>query len=164
MYRVCIALVDGSLARFLTLERTSDDSGIHEELVERTDLVGPSCSRPGERSAGPPAAPGHAGDRHSAYDVDRARQLPKPDADFARTAMAALRELIDDHPAARVIVCAGPRMLGALRACAPGLVPDGVTLDEYPRDLGRLPLVDVRAELTAHGLLPPRLTPPTATI
>jgi protein required for attachment to host cells len=92
------------------------------------------------------------------------RQLSKHDADFARTAMAALRELIDDHPTARVIMCAGPRMLGELRACAPGLVPDDVKLDELPRDLGKLPIADLRAALTAYGLLPPRPVSATSAV
>jgi protein required for attachment to host cells len=162
MYRVCIALVDASLARFFTLECTTDDSGVHEELVERPDLVG--ASRSEDLAAGPWPGSSRTGHRRSAYDGDRLRQLSKHDADFARTAMAALRELIDDHPTARVIMCAGPRMLGELRACAPGLVPDDVKLDELPRDLGKLPIADLRAALTAYGLLPPRPVSATSAV
>jgi protein required for attachment to host cells len=54
-----------------------------------------------------------------AFDDHRSRHLVKLDEDFARSAMAALRELIDEHAPQRVIVCAGPRMLGKLRAASP---------------------------------------------
>lgn len=41
MHRTCIAIVDASRARLFTLERSAEDSRIHEVLTEQRDLVNP---------------------------------------------------------------------------------------------------------------------------
>lgn len=95
--------------------------------------------------------------------ADLANPVRRSDAEFARTAMAALRELIDDDAPERVIICAGPRMLDQLRTSAPGLLPEHLTRNELPRDLVKLSPSELRAELVPHGLLPPRPLPSTPT-
>lgn len=72
---------------------------------------------------------------------------------LARTTMAALRELVDEQPTQRVVLCASPRMLGRLRAAAPGLLPTDVALSELPRDLSPLSTGDLRATLESRDLL-----------
>src|SRR5262249_15994073 len=89
MVRPRIALADVARARLFTYERAADGGIMHEELVERSDLVNP------ERGAL------IGSDQHTAQ-IESA---------FARSAMAALRELIDQELPQRVIICAGPRML-----------------------------------------------------
>jgi protein required for attachment to host cells len=126
MYRVCIALVDATRARLFTFERRAETDG-RDELVERTDLANPQ--------------------RWWANAVEL-------DDKFARTVVAALRELIDERPTQRAIVCAAPRVLGRLRAAAPGLLPGDIALDELPRDLVRLSPTAVQAELASRGLPP----------
>jgi protein required for attachment to host cells len=135
MYRVCIALVDATRARLFTFERVAEGAGSRDELVERTDLVNPQR-------------------RRRASDDYRDQRVSQLDDKFARMAMAALRELIDEHSTQRVVICASPRMLGRLRSTAPGLLPDDIALDELPRDLVQLAAGDVRAELAAGALLP----------
>src|SRR5439155_20785903 len=109
-----------------------------------------------ERRSGPRAASGSVGHLSSALDEVRDSHVTQLDETFARTVMATLRELIDEQPIQRVIVCASPRMLRKLRASAPGLLPDAMSFDEVPRDLVRLSPAEVRAELSSRGLLPPR--------
>jgi protein required for attachment to host cells len=155
MYRVCIALVDATRARLFTLERATDGAGTQDQLVERTDLVNPQRRR---RPSGvfSDTRPGSSrtGNLHYAFDDHRDRHISHLDDEFARMTMAALRELIDEHPTQRVVLCASPRMLGRLRAAAPGLLPDDMPLDELPRDLTKLPPGEVRAELASRDLLP----------
>lgn len=74
----------------------------------------------------------------------------------ARMAMAAFRELIDEHGAQRAIVCAMAPMLGQLRAAAPGILPDQLPIDALACDFVRLPSAEIRARLADHGLLPAR--------
>ena len=88
-----------------------------------------------------------------ALDDQRDQHVSQLDDQFARMAMAALRELIDEHPTQRAVICASPRMLGRLRAAAPGLLPGDIALDEIPRDLVKLSPGQVRAELASRGLL-----------
>jgi protein required for attachment to host cells len=155
MYRVCIALVDATRARLFTFERVTDGADTREELVERTDFVNPqrrrrssevfSDTRPGSS---------RTGNLQYAFDDHRDHHISQLDDKFARMTMAGLRELIDEHPTQRVVICASPRMLGRLRAAAPGLIPDDVSLDELPRDLVKLCPGEVRTELASRGLLP----------
>lgn len=130
MHRVCIALVDATRARFFTFDRVIDELGTHEQLTEHADLV--------------------------AFTDHRDHDTGRSDAEFARTALAALRELIDDHAPERVIICAGPRMLDNLRRSAPGILPEHLTCDELAHDLVKLSPSELRADLVSHGLLPPR--------
>jgi protein required for attachment to host cells len=163
MYRVCIALVDATRARLFTFERTMEGAESREELVERTDFVNPqrrrrsselfSDTRPGSN---------RTGQLQYAFDDHRDQHVSELDERFARTAMAALRELIDERPTQRVVIGASPRMLGRLRAAAPGLLPDDIPLDELPRDLVKLSPADVRVELASRGFVPSRTAEPAA--
>jgi protein required for attachment to host cells len=155
MYRVCIALVDATRARLLTFERVTEGEDTRDELIERTDLVNPQRRRrPSDLFSATRPGSSRTGHLQFAFDDHRDHHISQIDDKFARMAMAALRELIDEHPPQRVVICASPRMLGRLRAAAPGLLPDDIALDELPRDLVKLAPGDVRAELAARGLLP----------
>jgi protein required for attachment to host cells len=155
MYRVCIALVDATRARLFTFERATEGADTREDLVERTDLVNPQRRRrPSEVFSDTRPGSNRTGHLQYAFDDHRDHHISQIDDKFARMAMAALRELIDEHPTQRVVICASPRMLGRLRAAAPGLLPEDVVLDELPRDLVKLSPGDVRAELASRELLP----------
>jgi protein required for attachment to host cells len=155
MYRVCIALVDATRARFFTFERATEGGDMREELVERTDFVNPQRRRrPSEVFSDTRPGSSRTGHLQYAFDDHRDHHSSQLDDKFARTAMAALRELIDEQPTRRVVICASSRMLGRLRAAAPGLLPSDITLDELPRDLVKLSSGEVRAELASRDLLP----------
>jgi protein required for attachment to host cells len=147
MYRAAIALVDASRARLFTYDRTVDEGGLHENLVEHSDFVNPARrKRPGELFS---TSDRTGGDDH------RDQHISHLDIEFARTVMAALRELVDEFPTRRVIIAAGPRMLGKLRTVAPGLMPDDVEVLELPHDLVRMDRKDLLEQLGTHMLVPP---------
>lgn len=155
MYRVCIALVDATRARLFTFERAAEGADTRDELVERTDFVNPQRRRrPSEVFSDTRPGSSRIGNLQYAFDDHRDHHISQLDDKFARMTMAALRELIDEQPTQRVVICASPRMLGRLRAAAPGLIPDDIALDELPRDLVKLSSGDVRAELASRGLVP----------
>ena len=155
MYRVCIALVDATRARLFTFERVTEAADTREELVERTDFVNPQRRRrPSEVFSDTRPGSSRTGYLQYAFDDHRDHHISQLDDKFARMTMAALRELIDEHPTQRVVISASPRMLGRIRAAAPGLLPDDIALDELPRDLVKLSPGEVRAELAARELLP----------
>lgn len=156
MYRVCIALVDATRARLFTFERVTEGAETRDALIERTDFVNPQRRRrPSEVFSDTRPGSSRIGHLQYAFDDHRDHHISQLDDKFARMAMAALRELIDEHPTQRVVICASPRMLGRLRAAAPGLLPDDIALDEVPRDLVKLSPGIVRAELASRSLLPP---------
>jgi protein required for attachment to host cells len=155
MYRVCIALVDATRARLFTFERVVEGADAREAFVECTDLVNPQRRRrPSEVFSDTRPGSSRTGHLQFAFDDHRDHHIAQIDDKFARMAMAALRELVDEQPTQRVVTCASPRMLGRLRAAAPGLLPDDIALDELPRDLVKLVPGEVRAELAARALLP----------
>lgn len=161
MYRVCIALVDATRARLFTFERAMEGAEIREELVERTDFVNPQRRRrPSELSSDTRPGSSRTGQLQYAFDDHRDQHVSQLDENFARAAMAALRELIDERPTQRVVIGASPRMLGRLRVAAPGLLPGDIALDELPRDLVKLSPADVQVELASRGLLPSRVRVP----
>lgn len=152
MYRAAIALVDASRARLFTYDRTLDETGIHEELLEKEDLVNPARhKRPSELFS----SSGHGGGLTYGFDDHRDHHISEMDAEFARTVMASLREIIDEFPTRRVIIAAGPRMLGKLRVAAPGLLPDDIEVLELPHDLVRMHPNDLLERLAEHVLVPP---------
>jgi hypothetical protein len=134
MDRVCIALVDATRARFFTFDRGVNERADGEPLTEPGSLVR------------------HVGDG----DPRPPRATHKYEIEFARMAMAAFRELIDEHGAQRAIVCANAPMLGQLRAAAPGILPDQLPIDALACDFVKLPSAEIRAKLADHGLLPAR--------
>lgn len=81
--------------------------------------------------------------------IQPADSRPPPRAEFARTAMAAFREVIDEYEPDRAIVCADAGMLPKLRAAAPGLLPDKLALDSFACDFVTSPPAEVRAQLVA---------------
>jgi protein required for attachment to host cells len=155
MYRVCIALVDATRARLFTFERVTEGADTRDELVERTDLANPQRRRrPSEPFSDTRPGSSRTGHLQFAFDDHRDHHISQIDDEFARMAMAALRELIDERPPQRVVICAPPRMLGRLRAAAPGLLPGEIALDEVARDLVKLSPGDMQLELASRDLLP----------
>jgi protein required for attachment to host cells len=155
MHRVCIALVDATRARLFTFDRVTEGLETREELVERIDFANPQRrKRPSEVFSQTRRGSSRTGDLQYAFDDHRDHHVSQLDDKFARMTMAALRELIDEHATRRVVICASPRVLGRLRAAAPGILPGDIALDELPRDLVRLSSSEVRAELASRKLLP----------
>ena len=155
MYRACIATVDATRARLFTYERVAAPEGTREQLVEHTDLVNPARRmRPGSLFSDSQPGAARAGSHQNAFDDHRDQHITRFDIDFARAALVALRELIDQQQPRQVILCAGPRMLGHLRAAVPGILPDGVEPDELARDLVKLGPSELRDQLASHDLLP----------
>jgi protein required for attachment to host cells len=156
MYRACIAIIDATRARFFTYDREVGADGNRDDLFERTDLVNPARRlRPSELFSDSRPGSSRTGHLQYAFDDHRDYHIAQLDAGFARTAMAALRELLDERVPNRVILCASPRMLGHLRIAAEGILPPGLVIEELARDLSKLSAARIREQLTAAHLLPP---------
>jgi len=160
MYRACIAIVDASRARLFTFERTAGAEGLHEQLSEQRDLVNLARRQPpSELFSDTRQGSSRTGGLHYKLDDHRDAHVDALDAEFARTIVAALVDLIRSSSAQRLILCASPRMLGTLREVGGELHRGGLPIDELPRDLVKLTAAQLRDHLTSYGLLPP---PPAA--
>lgn len=85
-----------------------------------------------------------------AFDDHRDAHIDAIDADFSRNIVAELGALARSVHARRVIVCASPRMLGALRDAAVG----EIATDEVPHNLVKLTPGHLRERLGELALLP----------
>jgi protein required for attachment to host cells len=155
MYRTCIAVVDASRARLFTLNRTSDVEGVHEELLERSDLVNLARrQRPSELFSDSRPGTNRTGGLHYAFDDRRQAHIRELDADFSQRIIAELLELIRCEHTQRLILCASPRMLGELRDAGRDLRRGTLVIEEIPRDLVKLTPPQLRDQLESYGLLP----------
>jgi protein required for attachment to host cells len=155
MYRTCIAVVDASRARLFTLDRTSDLEGVHEQLVERNDLVNLARrQRPSELFSDSRPGTNRTGNLGYTFDDHRDAHVRELDTEFSRRVDAELAELVRSEKPQQVILCASPRMLGALRDAGNDWRRGPVTIDEIPRDLVKLTPPQLREQLENYGLLP----------
>ncbi|HWU91391.1 MAG TPA: host attachment protein [Kofleriaceae bacterium] len=157
MYRACIALVDASRARLFAFERSHEIEGLREWMSEHLDLVNPARRRrPSELFSETRPGSSRVGGLQYTFDDHREDHLDELDAEFAGTVIDELGRLLDATGARRLILCASPKMLGALRAAGVELYRRGLAIDELPRDLVKLGAAEIRDRLAAHELLPPR--------
>ncbi|CAN5871690.1 hypothetical protein BH11MYX2_BH11MYX2_08570 [soil metagenome] len=127
MYQACIAVVDAMRARLFSFKRTSEADGLNESFIEERDLVNPA---------------------------HRGAQVAAIDAEFARLVATEMHALMQSAHSKRLILCAGPHMLGALRTAEREVAQPGVQIDELPLDLAKLSPSQLREHLASHGLLP----------
>lgn len=134
MYRACIAILDAAHARLFTYTRsTENESQASEQFSELRDLV--NLGR----------YPNHA----QAQDQEFARSVAREAADILKTTHTK-----------RLIVCAGPKMLGDMRGMRDELQDPSLIIDEVARDLVQLSAFQLRDRLAEYGVLPPRLNGP----
>lgn len=153
MDRTCIAIVDATRARLFTFDRESDAGGVHEDLEEREDLVNPQRrQRPSELFSDSRPGSSRTGGLGYAFDDRRSHHMDEIDAVFARDVAHKIEDLVRAAPTRRLIVCASPNMLGALRAT--DLRRMGIVIDELDRDLVKLTPAQLRDYLTSVDLLP----------
>lgn len=155
MYRARIAVVDASRARLFTYERSSEIEGLKEQLIEERDLVNPARRlRPSQLfSESRPGSSRTSGLQYT-FDDHRDAHIDALDAEFSKQVIKELVSLMRGGPTQRVILCASPRMLGALREAGRDLPREGAAIDELPRDLVKLTPPQLRENLERHGLLP----------
>jgi protein required for attachment to host cells len=161
MYRACIAVVDASRARLFTLERSTDTGEVHEELSEQRDLVNPARRhRPSELFSDTRPGTSRVGGRQYGLDDHRDAHIAQFDAEFSREIVDEVASLIRSTGLHRLILCASPHMLGALREAGRELRRDELEIEEIPRDLVKLTPTQLRDQLASYGVLPPRPAPP----
>lgn len=161
MYRACIAVVDASRARLFTYERASDTEGLSEHLIEERDLVNLARRlRPVDLFSDSRPGTGRIGNLQYGLDDHRDAHIEQLDAEFSRTVIGQLVDLLRANHAQRLILCASPNMLGELRNASADLRREDLAIDEVARDLVKLTPSQLRDRLTDYGLLPAR--PPRA--
>lgn len=153
MQRTIIVLADATRGRLFTFDRSVEVDGLRESLTERADLVNPARRRtPAQLFSDTRTNTSRMGGRLFGVDDHRDAHVHEMDAEFARSIAAAVEQAIRETSARRVIVCASPKFLGALRAI--DLRREGIVIDELARDYVKKTPTQIREALVEHGLLP----------
>ena len=158
MNHYSVIVAGGSRARFFTLEDASVpelESG--PRLVELSDLINPENKAHegtlwSAGKAGRNRAPG--GGTHG-YDDHREQHEDEFERRFAREIAEEATRIVKTNNTHHVILVAQKRMLGFLRIALDPLLKAGVHVQEFAKDLGKLPPQDLHAHLSRQHLLPP---------
>jgi protein required for attachment to host cells len=153
MYRACIVVADASRARLFTFERSHEVEGVKEEMIEHRDLVDLARrQRPAELFSESRPGSSRTGGLQYTFDDHRDAHVAALDAAFARSIADELSKLVRTTHVDKLIICASPRVLGALRRAREGL-PE-IHVDEMARNLVELTPSSLRARLADYGFLP----------
>lgn len=159
MNHYSVIVAGGSRARFFTLEAAEFpemESGPH--LVEQKDLINTlnqahdstlwSDTKSG-RNRAPAGGPSHG------YDDHREQHEDEFERRFARDIAEEATRMVKSNNTRHIILVAQKRMLGFLRGAIDPLVKSGVNIQEFAKDLGKLPARDLHEHLSKENLLPP---------
>lgn len=161
MNRFCIAVVDGSRARFFTLtERSTDLDSSVSALEELEDLINPqaalrdeevySTTKPGVRYGSL-----DRGHHPTSFDDHRTQNRRASEERFAKQVAEHLGMLALRVEAEEVVLAAAPRMMGALRPDVERILRgSGARLREVTKELTVLTPPRIHEQLVEAGALP----------
>lgn len=157
MHSPLVAVIDGAKARIFVVEVEDEAVGRprRSKLVEIEDLVQPghralahdqfSDSRPGLRKSGARGVTGHGVDDHR--DANNANA----DRKFIAEVFTNISKRANEHKYHRLIVAAGPEVLGYARSEKHRL--GNIEMIELPKQLTGLSPHEIHSKLTESGLL-----------
>jgi protein required for attachment to host cells len=157
MSKHLVALIDGTTARFLTLEPVEFEgyeSG--PNLVERGELRSAENELQGQElwSTTKTGRNRGAGGQSHSYDDGREDHMVEFERRFAQKITQRLLELIQTHESRQLILVAEPQILGLMREEINGQVPSQVKLSELSKDLHHYTPREVHDYLATRQLLP----------
>lgn len=159
MSRCIVAVIDGTKARFLTLEPVESpeyESG--PNLIEQGELLNPVNELAGQdlwatTKTGRNRGKGSQG--HN-YDDHRSNHVVEFERRFAQAITDYLNTLSQVNPAQTLILAAEPHILGIMRDCLAGPVAKLPTIHELSKDLCHLKPRELHEYLANKGILPTR--------
>lgn len=159
MNRFIVAVINGTKARFLTLEPVaSPESESGPNLVEQCELLNPTKEMAAQdlwttTKTGRNRGRGTQG--HN-YDDHRSNHILEFERRFAHAISDQLQGLIQTHPARNLILVAEPQILGVMRDCLTGPAQKLATIHELSKDLCHLKAHELQEYLANKKMLPAR--------
>ncbi|ACK73442.1 conserved hypothetical protein [Gloeothece citriformis PCC 7424] len=159
MNQFVVAVIDGTRARFFTLEPAeSPEYQSGPNLIERDCLTNTTNETQGRdlwantktgRNRG-------AGSQAHGYDDHRQKHLNEFERSFAKEIVNKIIHLSHDYHAQEVIVVAEPKILGLVREFITSQVPKTLKVQELPKDLCKLKALEIHEYLSDKKMLPRR--------
>lgn len=159
MSQFLVAVIDGSRARFFTLEQAlvpEYESG--PNLIEHQYLLNPANELPGKELWADVKTGRNQGSASQAHGYDDRRQshVEEFGRRFAHTVATEILGLIQTYQAQRVVLVAEPQILGVVREVLAPLLPKTLQLQELAKDLCKLKPLELHKHLATKNLLPVR--------
>lgn len=156
MASTCIIVADGARARFFTLESPEDpaaDGG--PRLLEHRDLVNPEADVPARGLFSDRSGRGHSSPGSAAHGLDdhRDQHIEELGRRFASRLVAETERFVQLHDARRLIVVAGPKLLGFLRTEIQKVRLARVEISEVSEYMAHSPTAEIHEALATRGLV-----------
>lgn len=159
MPRIMIVAADAVRARFFTFEPEEvPDVGFGGHVIEQAVLLNPERRLKASEiftESRPPLGHSSFGPQFT-VDDHRDHHVREFDQRFAAEIVKKIDEQLGAHPARRVIVAAGPHMLGILRPALRNLRHRDLELDDLAIDLSRETPTRMHDHLARMGFVPAR--------
>lgn len=156
MTSTCIIVADGARARFFTLESTEDpaaDGG--PRLLEHRDLVNPEADVPPRGLFSDRSGRGHSSPGGAAHGLDdhRDQHIDELGRRFASRLVSETERFVQVQDARRLIVVAGPKLLGLLRSELQKVRLARVEVSEVAEYMAHSSPAEIHEALAAQGLV-----------
>jgi protein required for attachment to host cells len=158
MSKYMVAAIDGTKARFLTLEPAEfpGDSGPH--LTEHEGLSNAAKEMQGQdlwADTNSGRNRGSGGQAHS-YDDHRQNHLIEFERRFAQEIAAKISDLARSHQVQQLLLVAEPQILGFMREALGSVFPKNLKMTELAKDICHLKPHELHEYLASKELLPAR--------
>ena len=159
MDHTLVAVLDGTRARFLTLEAAEFpelESG--PNLIEQDSLINEVNEMQGQElwsTAKTGRHKGTGGQSHS-YDDHRQSHRAEFERKFATQISAKIAELVQSHQCEQVVIVAEPQILGLMRETLSSVLPRPLKVSELVKDVCQLKPQALHHYLASKGVLPVR--------
>lgn len=159
MDHTLVAVLDGTRARFLTLEVAEFpelESG--PNLIEHDSLINEVNEMQGQdlwSTAKTGRHKGTGGQSHS-YDDHRQNHRAEFERKFATQISAKIADLAQFHRSEQVLIVAEPQILGLMRETLGSVLPRQLKVDELAKDVCQLKPQELHQYLASKGVLPAR--------
>ncbi|MDJ0735776.1 MAG: host attachment protein [Nostocaceae cyanobacterium] len=159
MIQVLVAVIDGTTARFLTLEPAEFPE--HESspnLIEHKSLLNPVQEQQGKQlwaNVKTGRNKGLGGQAH-AYDDRRQQHVIEFERRFAQLIADEIIKLTQAKGIDKLLLVAEPQILGIMRETVVTLLSKNLQIQELAKDLCKLKPLEIHELLASKNLLPPR--------
>jgi protein required for attachment to host cells len=157
MSQYLVAVVDGTKARFLTLESVEfSEYDAAPKLIEHSGLCSYEKETPGQElwaNMKTGRNRSRSGGGHS-YDDHRENHMVEFEKRFVQNICGRIGELLETHQVNRFILIAEPQILGLMRDEITSCLPRNLPLSELAKNLCRMSPHELQGYLVDRQLLP----------
>jgi protein required for attachment to host cells len=159
MTQSIVAVIDGTNARFFTLEQAEvPEYQSGPNLVEKLSLSNEANELHGKDlwSSTKTGRNRGVGSRAHGYDDGRQSHLDEFERNFAKEIVNKIVELTQSYRAHQLILIAEPKILGTVRDAIASHIPKDLKIQELAKDLCKLKPLELHQYLADKELLPAR--------